>query len=100
MPEIYFTSDHHFGHANILTFEPEARPFKTVEEMNEALVDRWNSVVKPNDMVWHLGDFAFGKHNIAIAARLQGRKKLVLGNHDSYCNRVYLQYFEKLSGVK
>lgn len=100
MSNIWFTSDHHFGHKNILVFEPEARPFKTVEEMNETLIDRWNSVVRKGDIVYHLGDFAFGKHNICIAERLNGKKRLVLGNHDSYCNRSYLQYFEKLYGIK
>jgi calcineurin-like phosphoesterase family protein len=99
MSETWFTSDHHFGHTNILKYEKEARPFETVEEMNEALIDRWNAVVRDNDMVFHLGDFAFGKHHISLAGRLKGRKKLVLGNHDTYANRCYLHYFEKLYGM-
>ena len=96
---IWFTSDHHFGHKNILEYEKEARPFSCLEEMHEILIERWNSVVKPNDIVWHLGDFAFGVNNIRIAERLQGHKKLILGNHDIYPISEYARYFEKIYGV-
>jgi len=99
MIDTWFTSDTHFGHKNILQFEPAARPFATVEDMNEQLITNWNSRVKPNDVIYHLGDLAFGKHNILLAQRLNGRKRLVLGNHDSYPSNSYLQYFEKLYGV-
>lgn len=98
--EVWFTSDTHFGHANILKFEAEARPFSTLEEMHEALIENWNSCVHPSDVVWHLGDFAFGAYNIPIAARLNGIKKLVLGNHDSYHISKYLPYFSGVHGVK
>lgn len=99
MIETWFTSDHHFGHKNILEYEKEARPFSTIEEMHEALIERWNSVVNPNDIVYHLGDFCFGKKNIEIAQRLNGKKKLVMGNHDTYPTADYLRYFDKLYGV-
>lgn len=99
MTETFFISDTHFGHKNILEYEKDARPFKTVEEMNECIIERWNSVVKPKDIVYHLGDFAFGKHNIRIAERLNGDKKLILGNHDMYPTTEYLKYFRKLYGV-
>ena len=58
---IRFTSDTHFGHNNIIKFCK--RPWKTTEEMNEALIERWNSVVKPDDIVFHLGDFAFAANS-------------------------------------
>lgn len=99
MGNTFFTSDHHFGHANILEYEKEARPFSTLDEMHEVLIDRWNSVVGSKDMVYHLGDFCFGKSNIVIAERLNGRKKLVMGNHDCYPSADYLRYFEKLHGM-
>lgn len=99
MNSIWFTSDHHFGHVNILEYEKEARPFETIEAMNESLIERWNGVVKPNDTVYHLGDFCFGKKNMEIAARLKGKKRLVLGNHDTYPSSEYLRYFDKLYGV-
>jgi calcineurin-like phosphoesterase family protein len=98
MIEAFFTSDHHFGHKNILNYEKEARPFSSVEEMNEVMIERWNNVVHRNDIVYHLGDFAFGKHNIQIAERLNGKKRLILGNHDTYPSSLYLEYFDKLYG--
>lgn len=99
MTETFFISDTHFGHKNILEYEKDARPFKTVEEMNECIIERWNSVVKPKDIVYHLGDFAFGKHNISIAEHLNGDKRLIIGNHDIYPTVEYLKYFSKLYGV-
>jgi|SRR5579859_3110155 calcineurin-like phosphoesterase family protein len=99
MPETWFTSDTHFGHKNILLYEPEARPFKTIEEMHEKIIANWNSVIGPSDLVYHLGDFCFGKNWLPIAGRLNGRKKLVLGNHDTYATKSYLQFFEKLYGL-
>src|ERR1017187_8378616 len=55
----WFTADQHFGHKRII--ELSGRPFGSVEEMNEAVVDRWNAVVAPDDLVWVLGDFALGR---------------------------------------
>lgn len=99
MINTWFTSDHHFGHAKILEFEPNARPFSSLEEMHEALISRWNEVVKPKDTVWHLGDFCFGRNNIGIATMLNGRKNLILGNHDHYPIAEYLPYFNKVMGA-
>lgn len=98
MIETWFISDTHFGHKNILEYEKEARPFETIEEMHEVIIERWNSVVKPNDIVYHLGDFAFGKRWISIAERLRGKKRLILGNHDTYLPQFYMPYFDKLYG--
>ena len=53
---IFFTSDTHFGHGGALGLY--RRPFASVAAMNEGLVERWNEAVKPEDVVWHLGDFA------------------------------------------
>lgn len=79
---VFFTSDLHFGHRNILEFCK--RPFNSVEEMDEALIENWNSVVKPNDYVFNLGDFAFAPNWrwIELLGRLNGRHILILGNHD------------------
>lgn len=99
MIETFFCSDHHLGHTNILEYEKEHRPFDTVEEMREVIIQRHNEIVKPNDIVYFLGDFAFGKHNIAHAERFNGKKKLVMGNHDTYPTAEYLKYFDKLYGV-
>lgn len=99
MIETYFTSDTHFGHTNILEYEKESRPFSSLEEMHETIIDRWNNVVRPKDNVYHLGDFCFGKIHLPIAARLHGNKRLILGNHDTYPARDYLTYFTKLYGM-
>lgn len=98
MPQVFFTADTHFGHKNILQYEAAHRPFKTIEEHDAELVKRWNSVVSPKDIVYHLGDFAFGVKNIAIAAELNGRKRLVMGNHDCYPADEYLKYFDRVFG--
>jgi len=82
MPDLFFTSDTHFGHERILTLSD--RPWSTVEEMDEALIAGWNSVVKPGDMVFHLGDLSFHKpeQTAKIIGRLNGYKTWILGNHD------------------
>lgn len=79
---IFFVSDTHFGHRNIIEFCN--RPFNSVEEMDEKLIENWNSVVKPNDWVFDLGDFAFApKHRwTELLSELNGRHILILGNHD------------------
>src|SRR4051812_18040788 len=83
MPKVnvFFTSDTHFGDHRVLNIRP--RPFSSVAEMNEALIKRWNSRIKPSDEIWHLGDFAFGaKVAQEMLPRLNGRKHLVTGNID------------------
>jgi calcineurin-like phosphoesterase family protein len=76
---IFFSSDHHFGHANILKYCN--RPFKDVEEMDRVLVDNWNSVVTNKDIVYHLGDFSFGPAPLYLN-QLNGTKYFVRGNHE------------------
>lgn len=78
----FFTSDTHFGHANIIKLCN--RPFKDVEEMNEKLIENWNRVVSEGDTVFHLGDFAFGGSGLwnSVIPRLNGQIYLILGNHD------------------
>ena len=78
----FVTSDHHFGHARIN--ELAGRPFATVDEMNAALIERWNAAVPPDAVVLHLGDVALGPINdsVALTAQLNGRRLLVPGNHD------------------
>jgi len=98
MPEIFLIADTHFGHKNILEFEKERRPFSCIEEHDEELVRRWNETVKVKDTVWHLGDVLFGKCNFPILDRLNGNKKLVMGNHDQYPVGMYAEYFTKVYG--
>lgn len=97
MSKVFVISDTHFFHKNVIEFEKEARPFSSVEEMNEAIVNRWNSVVTKRDTVWHLGDVCFGKSsNLEILDRLNGTKKLVMGNHDQHGVSEYLKYFKDI----
>jgi len=101
MAETFFIGDTHFGHRNIIHFEEikPFRPFATIEEHDQELVQRWNSRVRSQDIVYHLGDFCFGRENIEIAGQLKGKKRLILGNHDTYPSAAYLKYFEKLGGA-
>lgn len=80
---IYITADTHFNHTNIIHYCD--RPFKSTDEMNIAMIENWNSVVKPSDVVYHLGDFGFFRnpeHMVAIRRELHGSIFLCKGNHD------------------
>lgn len=95
---IFFTSDTHFGHENVIRYSH--RPFANISEHNEALIDNWNKTVKEDDIVFHLGDFAFGGTAFwsSILERLNGKKYLCLGNHDYKNFKQPLEkYFEKVS---
>ena len=79
---IWFTSDPHFLHKNIIKYCD--RPFSDVKEMNEVLVDNWNSVVGSNDLIFCLGDFSLGREDDTkrILQSLNGHKVLIKGNHE------------------
>lgn len=81
---IYFTSDTHFGHANIIKYC--GRPFASVKEMDEVLVQKWNDTVTSKDTVYHLGDIAMGDWAISRANlfKLNGQIFYLTGNHHSY----------------
>lgn len=96
--KIWFTSDTHFSHDNIIKFCQ--RPFENVEQMNEYLIEQWNSCVKKDDIVFHLGDFAWGGSSVwvNILQRLNGRKVLIVGNHDVKNLRSnYHNFFETIT---
>lgn len=78
----FVTSDHHFGHARIS--ELARRPFGSVDEMNATMIERWNALVGPDDVVLHLGDLALGpiETSVGLTSQLNGRRLLVPGNHD------------------
>ena len=82
--EIFFTSDTHFGHSNIIKYEN--RPFRDIEEMDNKLIENWNQEVSKDDMIFILGDFSWykGKKTNEILRKLNGKKTLIIGNHD--CN--------------
>lgn len=78
----WFTSDTHFGHNAIL--KHDGRPFPTVEEMDNAIIARWNSLVGKRDRVWHIGDFAY-RNKLPVEdyiSQLRGHIQIIWGNHD------------------
>lgn len=78
----WFISDTHFSHTNIIRYTD--RPFATVEEMNEKLIENWNMCISPGDTVFFLGDFGMGspEHLASICSQLNGIKICIRGNHD------------------
>ncbi len=113
---VFFCSDTHFDHKNVIKFTLDdgftpmrriidkttgaVRPFYSVEEMNEHIIENWNRVVSPQDKVYHLGDFSFGKNPTTIGKRLNGHKRLVRGNHDGNKLKEYAAIFEEVYGVR
>jgi len=104
MSNVFFSSDHHFSHRNIIKYskrlifcndeekeiilngsEDDKKNLKisdeSVKRMDEGLIERWNSVVKPNDTIYHLGDFCFNNFD-NIFPRLNGKIIFIEGNHD------------------
>lgn len=103
MADTWIISDTHFRHAKILEFTDHAgkltRPeFDNVDQMDECMFDNWNSVVKPEDTVWHLGDVLFGENKVewldANWSKLNGKKNLVVGNHDNI--KMLMPYFKQI----
>lgn len=118
----FVVSDLHFGHANVILYEPIraeliAKKYgynvETVLEMarnrsetvlqlhNQLLIDAWNSVVGPNDIVFFLGDFSLSRNVELIrgwASKLNGRKRMIMGNHDTRTEAFYMSCgFESVS---
>lgn len=84
----YYTADTHFGHKAIISFEN--RPFSSVEEMNNKLIENWNRKVKQSDDIYILGDFCFYRNSEDVSnllSKLSGNKHLIIGNHDQYLNK-------------
>ncbi len=104
MPNIFFASDHHFHHKNILMFKDQEgnplRVFSDVDHMNEHMVQQHNSVVTPGDKVYFLGDVTMSRNakGLEILGRMNGEKVLVKGNHDLCSANQYLQYFKDVRG--
>ena len=96
---IFFTSDLHFGHENVLKFDD--RPFETVEEMDEELSRRWNNKVDKGDLVYVLGDLIWKTANneaLSILKRLNGQIILIKGNHDRFIKNATAK--NALAGLK
>jgi calcineurin-like phosphoesterase family protein len=98
---LYFTSDHHFNHKAVLGYCN--RPFASVEQMDEIMIQRWNEVVSPNDTVYHLGDFTLGADAKSYILRLNGQINFVVPDfhHDKRWlkNKPDLPNVEYLSSI-
>lgn len=88
MSNIYFTSDHHFGHANIIKYCN--RPFSSLEEMNSVMLERWNKTIKQNDTVYYLGDIALNNYQYVkqLLPKLKGTIYYIKGNHDRHIDKI------------
>jgi calcineurin-like phosphoesterase family protein len=84
MGEVWFTADTHFSHRAMARDGKGWRPFDTVTEHDEYLIEQWNKTVRPDDQVWHLGDVGLGSEHYVLdcVLRLNGTKHLIAGNHD------------------
>ena len=83
----YFIGDCHFGDENILRIDN--RPFSTVKEMDDAMIENWNSAVNDDDTIYVVGDFGAEGHEEDILNKLKGTICLIRGNHDSASNKRY-----------
>lgn len=97
---LFFTADTHFGHKNVI--KHSKRPFSSIEEMDEALIRNWNEVVSPDDVVYHLGDFAYRNKRPAAdyRAELNGEIRLIIGNHDDQSWREGTELFTLVSDLE
>jgi calcineurin-like phosphoesterase family protein len=102
MSNTFLVSDWHLSHVGATKFlnddGSKMRPFDTVEEMDEALVERHNSVVGPKDKVYVLGDCAINRRGLHHIGRLNGDKVLIKGNHDIFRLEEYTPYFRDIRG--
>jgi calcineurin-like phosphoesterase family protein len=102
MSNLFLISDTHFGHAKMCDFlrddGTKVRPFKSAEEQDEYMIEKWNSVVNKKDQTYHLGDVVIHRRSLEILSRLNGVKVLIKGNHDIFPPNDYLKYFKDVRG--
>lgn len=100
--DTFLISDTHFSHEGICHFirsdgVTKVRPWNTSTEMDEALIENWNKVVRPTDKIYHLGDLGFNRNKLdLILPRLNGDKVLIKGNHDNFKLNLYSRYFRNI----
>lgn len=102
--ETFVTADLHLGHVGICEKRDDdnrkVRPWASPEEMDEAIIARWNATVRPNDKVYVLGDVVINRRCLPTLFRLNGRLRLVSGNHDTFRTREYLERFDEVMGCR
>ncbi|AGS81151.1 hypothetical protein [Caulobacter phage Cr30] len=105
MSNIFFASDLHLCHTNIVKFTDREsgeriRPYESLEEHDEILIQNWNKTVRSFDTVYVQGDICINKKGIEKVSRLHGRKILLFGNHDIFSAKPYLEHFDDVRGYK
>ena len=102
MANIFFASDHHLNHSNILTFKKSdgspLRNFASITEHDEYIISQHNARVRPGDKTYYLGDAVFSHKNLYLLDRMNGEKVLIKGNHDKCKLSQYLPYFKDIRG--
>ena len=98
MSKKYYIADTHLGHEKCLEFDP--RPFLSIEEHDQAIIDKWNKIVKDEDHIYVIGDFAYRNKQpvISYVSRLKGHIHLVRGNHDKRREQ-YESCFESVDDI-
>jgi len=104
LSNVFLISDLHLGHANICKFlradGTKVRPWDDPDEMDAVIIENWNKVVRPNDKVYDLGDCIINRRNFPLLSRLNGKKRLIRGNHDIFHTSEYMEYYEEIYGVR
>lgn len=99
MSNVYHISDLHLGHRKILHYSPE-RGGTNVIEHSEWIVEQWNSVINKKDIVWVHGDVCFDREHMKYLGMLNGKKRMIWGNHDIFKLEEYQEYFEEVVGFR
>ena len=94
----FVISDMHFGHENIIQYAN--RPFSCAEECDATIINNWNTIVQPRDRVYVLGDVAMAKRHIEKIGLCNGKKILIMGNHDIFDLKYYTPFFEDIRSCK
>lgn len=104
MSSLWFVGDLHLGHANIITFLDKdgqrIRPFDDISHHDETLIANINQYVKPEDRLYFLGDIVINRKALPMLSRINGKKKLIKGNHDIFKLPDYLPYFEDIAAYR
>ena len=103
--QVWLAGDHHLGDKEILSYRDDIgnklRPFKDLDEMHEELITRHNSVVRPEDTFYSLGDIVISKSAFPLLSQFKGNKRIILGNHDAKHSYKNLNNdFLRIYGVK
>lgn len=98
MSRTYLISDTHLGHKNILKYEP-IRKFQDIDEHDNYIIENLKATIKPEDVLIHHGDVAFNKIILERFKEIPGKKHLIMGNHDKFGARHYLEIFDEVHSM-